>query len=106
MVDIIHVRFTWMISTMCCPLFATPGPSSTSSLIAFAEVGTWSRLEFPELRSLAVLCHDNMVPLLQLMIMIPALDSLTLRDFTVYPSTISTNPAVELMDVDDLITQT
>ena len=93
---------------MCCPLFATP--SSTLSLIAFAEVGTWSRLEFPELRSLAVLYHHNMVPLLQLMIMIPALDSLTLRDFTVYPSTISstisTNPAVELMDVDDLITQT
>ena len=77
-------------------------------LIAFlddTEVGTWSRLEFPELRSLAVLCHDNMVPLLQLMI-IPALDSLTLRDFMVYPSTISADPAVDLMDVDDLITHT
>ena len=55
---------------------------------------------------------DNMVPLLRLVT-----DDhsgigfiLTLRDFTVYPSTISANRAVELMellmDVDDLITLT
>jgi hypothetical protein len=66
-----------------------------------AQVNTRSRLEFPELRSLAVLCPDNMVPLLQLMT-IPALDSLTLRDFIVYPATISTIPATELMDIDEL----
>lgn len=62
-----------------------------------ARVGTRSCLEFPELRSLAVLCPDNMVPLLKLMI-IPALNSLTLRDFIVYPATVSTIPATELMD--------
>lgn len=41
-------------------------------------------LELPALRSLAVLGYDNMVPLLEFMI-IPALDSLTLRDNPVYP---------------------
>ena len=64
-----------------------------------AEMSIRSHLEFPELRSLAVLCHDNMVPLLQLMI-IPALDSLTLRDFIVYPSTVPT--ATELVEMDEL----
>ena len=57
-----------------------------------------SHLEFPELRSLAVLCNDDMVPLLQLLI-IPALDSLTIRDFITYPAT-TLNP-IEEMDVDE-----
>ena len=69
------------------------------------EVDTRNHLEFPELRSLAVLCHDNMVPLLELMI-IPALNSLTLRDFIVYPETIPTTPAIDSdsiqMDIDEL----
>jgi hypothetical protein len=64
-----------------------------------ARLNARTRLEFPELRSLAVLCHDNMAPLLQFMI-IPALDSLSLRDFIVYP-TDSTIPVAEPMD-DDL----
>ena len=59
-----------------------------------------SPLEFPELRSLTILCNDNMVPFLQLMI-IPALDSLTLRDSLTYPATTpATTPAAEEMDVD------
>ena len=65
-----------------------------------AEVNARTRLVFPALRSLAVLCHDNMVPLLELMI-IPALDSLSLRDFTVYPAI----PAIfvpEPIDIDEL----
>ena len=57
-------------------------------------------LEFPELRSLTVLCNDDMVPFLQLMV-IPALDSLTIRDFLTYPATTpATTPATEEMDVD------
>jgi hypothetical protein len=65
-----------------------------------AEVNTRTRLVFPALRSLAVLCHDDMVPLLELMI-IPALDSLSLRDFIVYPA-ISTIPITEPIDIDQL----
>jgi hypothetical protein len=49
------------------------------------EVGTRLPLKFPVLRSLAVIGHDNMLPLLQLM-NISALDSLTLRDFMTYPT--------------------
>ena len=64
------------------------------------EVNTRTRLVFPALRSLAVLCHDDMVPLLELMI-IPALDSLSLRDFTVYPA-IPTIPVSEPIDMDEL----
>ena len=55
-------------------------------------------LEFPVLRSLAVFCHDDMVPLLQLMI-IPALDSLILRDFIIYP----TSTVIYPIDLDGLI---
>jgi hypothetical protein len=62
-------------------------------------VNTRRHLEFPELRSIAVLCHDNMVPLLQSMI-IPSLDSLSLRDYIVYLSTIPATPAIQLMDID------
>ena len=65
-----------------------------------AEVITWSRLEFPELRSLTIFCHDNMVPLLQFMpVTIPTLESLILRDFVMYPATIPTT--FENMDIDD-----
>ena len=63
-------------------------------------VGTRTRLVFPVLRSLAVLSHDNMVPLLKLMI-IPALDSLSLRDFIVYPA-ISTISVTGPIDIDEL----
>ena len=65
-----------------------------------AEVDTRTRLVFPALRSLSVLCHDDMVPLLKLMI-IPALDSLSLRDFIVYPA-IPTPPVTEPIDIDEL----
>ena len=65
-----------------------------------AEVNTRTRLVFPALRSLAVLSHDDMVPLLKLMI-IPALDSLSLRDFIVYPA-IPTIPVTEPIDIDEL----
>ena len=41
--------------------------------IDIVEVNNWTRLVFPVLRSFAVLCHDDMVPLLQLMIIL-ALD--------------------------------
>ena len=56
-----------------------------------------TRLAFPNLHSLTVLCHENMVPLLTIMT-IPALDSLVLRDFKVSPAT----PAIHatLMDSD------
>ena len=54
-------------------------------------------LEFPGLRSLAVICHDDMVPLLQFM-SIPALDSLTLRDFIICPT--FTTPR-DLIDTDE-----
>ena len=64
------------------------------------EVNTRTRLVFPALRSLTVLCHDDMVPLLKLMI-IPALDSLCLRDFIVYPA-IVTIPVAEPIDIDEL----
>jgi hypothetical protein len=57
-------------------------------------------LEFPELRSLAVLCNDNIVPLLEFM-MIPALDSLLIRDFITYPTTSTPGPDLDEMDVDD-----
>lgn len=62
------------------------------------EVDTRLPLEFPVLRSLTVLCRDNMVSLLRLMI-IPALDSLTLRDFMIYPTSAVTDP----IDIDELI---
>jgi hypothetical protein len=65
-----------------------------------AGVNIRTRLVFPVLRSLAVLSHDDMVPLLRLMI-IPALDSLVLRDFIACPH-IPTLPASELMDIDEL----
>lgn len=59
-----------------------------------------SPLEFPELRSLTVLCNDDMVPFLQLMI-IPTLDSLMIHDFLTYPTTTpATSPATDEMDVD------
>ena len=64
------------------------------------DVNTRTRLVFPELRSLSVLCHDDMVPLLKLMI-IPALDSLSLRDFVMYPA-IPTIPVTEPIDIDEL----
>ena len=64
------------------------------------EVNSRTRLVFPALRSLAVLSHDDMVPLLKLMI-IPDLDSLTLRDFMVYPA-IPTIPVTETIDIDEL----
>ena len=72
-------------------------------LIACMDVGVniRTRLYFPELRSLAVLCHDDMVPLLRLM-KIPALDSLILRDFIAYPNTIPTIHKSELMDIIEL----
>jgi hypothetical protein len=70
------------------------------SCIDHAEVDTRTPLEFPVLRSLTVLCHDDMVPLLRLMI-IPALDSLTLRDYVAYP-TMPTTTVTELMDIDEL----
>ena len=65
------------------------------------EVSTGrSPLEFPELRSLTVLCNDDMVPFLQLMI-IPTLDSLMIHDFLTYPTTTpATSPATDEMDVD------
>ena len=55
-------------------------------LVACIDAGVKirTRLVFPELCSLAVLSHDDMVPLLRLMY-IPALDSLILRDFIAYP---------------------
>ena len=60
-----------------------------------------SHLEFPELRSLSVLCNDDMVPLIEFMI-IPALDSLSIRDFITYPATTPpTALAIEEMDVDE-----
>ena len=60
-----------------------------------------SHLEFPELRSLSVLCNDDMVPLIEFMI-IPALDSLSIRDFITYPATTPpTTLAIEEMDVDE-----
>jgi hypothetical protein len=65
-----------------------------------AGVNIRTRLVFPALRSLAVLSHDDMVPLLRLMI-IPALDSLVLRDFIACPH-IPTLPASKLMDIDEL----
>lgn len=56
------------------------------------EVDIRLPLEFPALRSLTIICHDDIVPLLQFM-SISALDSLTLRDFIVCPtSTASTDP--------------
>ena len=65
--------------------------------IADDELAIWLPLEFPALRSLTVICHDDIVPLLQLM-SIPALDSLTLRDFIICPtSTTVTDP----MDIDE-----
>ena len=64
------------------------------------EENTRTCLVFPALRSLAVLCHDDMVPLLKLMV-IPALDSLSLRDFMVYPA-IPTNLVTEPIDIDEL----
>ena len=64
------------------------------------EVNTRTRLVFPALRSLAVLCHDDMVPLLKLMI-IPHLDSLSLRNFMVYPA-IPTIPVIEPIDIAEL----
>lgn len=65
-----------------------------------AGVNVRTRLVFPVLRSLTVLSHDDMVPLLRLMI-VPALESLILRDFVVCPN-IPTIPASELMDIDEL----
>jgi hypothetical protein len=59
-------------------------------------VNIWTRSVFPALHSLAILSHDDMVPLLQFMI-IPALDSLILRDFIACPHIPS-----ELMDIDEL----
>ena len=71
-------------------------------LVACIDTGVniRTRLVFPELRSLAVLSHDDMVPLLQLMI-IPDLDSLVLRDFIACPH-IPTIPALELLQIDEL----
>ena len=71
-------------------------------LVACIDAGVKirTRLVFPELCSLAVLSHDDMVPLLRLMY-IPALDSLILRDFIAYPH-IPTLPASELTDIDEL----
>ena len=63
--------------------FQYQGPISSNN----TEVNTRSRLEFPELHSLALLCHNNMVPLLKVMI-IPTLKSLILRDYAMYPATI------------------
>ena len=63
--------------------FRYQGPISSNS----TEVNTRSRLEFPKLHSLALLCHNNMAPLLWVMI-IPTLKSLILRDYTMYPATI------------------
>ena len=63
-----------------------------------AVASTRPHLEFPELRSLAVLGYDNMVPLLRFMI-IPALDSLTLRDNLVYPTT---SEEMDLPGLDEL----
>jgi hypothetical protein len=62
-------------------------------LVACVDVGVNIRtpLVFPALHSLAVLSHDGMVPLLQFMI-IPALDSMVLRDFIACPH-IPTIPA-------------
>lgn len=64
------------------------------------EVDIRLPLEFPAtLRSLTVICHDDIVPLLQFM-SISALDSLTLRDFIVCPtSTAATDP--HPMDLED-----
>jgi hypothetical protein len=56
-----------------------------------------SHLEFPELRSLALLFNNDIVPLLTFMI-IPALDSLIIRDFITYPAT--STPDLDEMDVD------
>ena len=71
-------------------------------LVACIDIGVniRTRLVFPELRSLAVLSHDDMVPLLRLMV-IPDLDSLILRDFIACPH-IPTLPASELMAIDEL----
>ena len=71
-------------------------------LVACIDTGVniRTRLVFPELRSLAVLSHDDMVPLLRLMI-IPDLDSLVLRDFIACPH-IPTIPALELLQIDEL----
>ena len=65
-----------------------------------AGVNIRTRLVFPALRSLTVLSHDDMVPLLRLMI-IPALDTLILRDFIACPH-IPTLPRSELVDIDEL----
>ena len=66
------------------------------------EVSTGrSPLEFSKLRSLSVLCNDDMVPLLDFM-SIPALDSLIIRDFITYPETNSTPDFEDSeMDVDE-----
>ena len=71
-------------------------------LVACIDIGVniRTRLVFPELRSLAVLSHDDMVPLLRFMV-IPDLDSLILRDFIACPH-IPTLPASELMAIDEL----
>lgn len=50
-----------------------------------AKLDTRLSLKFRRLRSLTVNSHGDMVPLLRFM-SIPALDSLTLRDFIVYPT--------------------
>ena len=60
-----------------------------------------NHLEFPELHSLAVFCNDSMVPLLQFMI-IPKLESLTLRDFVAYPATMPTQELMEEIDENTL----
>ena len=90
------------LSTTCLTLRHLEYQGLISSLDDDEVSAGRSHLEFPELRSLAVLCNDDMVPLLQFMI-IPALDSLTIRDFITYPVTIPaiTTPDIEEMDVDE-----
>jgi hypothetical protein len=62
-------------------------------LVACVDVGVIrTPLVFLALYSLAVLSHDGMVPLLQFMI-IPALDSMVLRDFITH---------LEIYGMDDL----
>ena len=71
------------------------------SSINNAGANTRTRLAFPDLHSLAILCHENMVPLLEFLI-IPALESLVLRDFKVSPA--AATPAIHgstLLDLDE-----
>ena len=91
----------WLPLPHFADFFRYQGPIA-SIQVDSAEVRTRIRLEFPELRSLAILFEDNMVPLLQLMpVIILMLESLTVRDVITYYSatTIPTTFAIANTDI-------